>query len=126
MRLGELEWELERESFIDRKAGEARPIQRGSAPEPNFGPSRDSSGRVLRDYPWFAEYDSALYVDGFLASEQGKHRGGARALRVDHAGTRGRASNSDATCSRPRLPATCKYDYPGALAEYNAVLKYPD
>ena len=35
-------------------------------------PSRDLFGRVLRDYPHFDEYDLALYVDGFLASEQGK------------------------------------------------------
>ena len=73
MRLGELRWELERDTYVDRfKAWEARPVdQRGVAPEPNFAPSRDLFGRVMRDYPWFGQMDLVLYVDGFLATEQG-------------------------------------------------------
>jgi len=40
-------------------------------------PSRASTGRALfrarpQDYKWFESYDLALYVDGFLATEQGK------------------------------------------------------
>ncbi len=75
MRLGELRWELEREEFVERfRAWEAKPVdQRGPTPEPNFVPARELFGRVLKDYPWFAQYDLALYVDGFLATEQGKN-----------------------------------------------------
>ena len=74
LRLGELKWEQEREAFVERfKAWEAKPVdQRGPNPEPDFKPSRDLFARVLKDYPWFSQYDLALYVDGFLAYEQGK------------------------------------------------------
>ena len=74
LRLGELKWELEREQFVERfRAWEAKPVdQRGPSLDPNFQPSRDLFARVLKDYPWFSQYDLALYVDGFLAYEQGK------------------------------------------------------
>src|SRR5262249_18579068 len=74
LRLGELRWELEREQSVERfRAWEAKPVdQRGPAPGPNFQPSRDLFARVLKEYPWFGQYDLALYVDGFLAYEQGR------------------------------------------------------
>ena len=74
MRLGELMWEMDREGFLERfKAWETKPVDlRGPAPETSYEPSRAIFGRVLREYPWFEEYDLALYVDGFLATEQGK------------------------------------------------------
>ncbi len=128
MRLGELKWELEREAFVDRfKAWETRPVdQRGAAPEPNFLPSRELFGRVLRDYPWFAEYDLALYVDGFLASEQGKTEDAlARFERIlkDFPASR---FQPDAHMFKAETLLTFKYDYTGALGEYDAVLRYPD
>jgi len=127
MRLGELKWELERESFIDRfKAWETRPVdQRGQAPEPNFAPSRDLFGRVLKDYPWFAEYDLALYVDGFLASEQGKTEEAiARFERILKEYPTSRFT-PDANMFKAETLLNFRYDYPGALASYEAVLKFP-
>jgi tetratricopeptide (TPR) repeat protein len=127
MRLGELKWELERESFVDRfKAWEARPVdQRGAAPEPNFQPSRDLFSRVLKDYPWFGEYDLALYIDGFLASEQGKTDDAlVRFERIlkDHPNSR---FTPDAHMFRGETLLNFRYDYAGALAEYEAVLQFP-
>jgi cellulose synthase operon protein C len=127
MRLGELKWELEREQFIDRfKAWENRPPdQRGPAPEPNFNPSRSLFAHVLNDYPWFDEYDLALYVDGFLATEQGKHEEAlARFERIIREYPKSRFQ-PDAHMTKAETLLNEKYDYAGALAEYELVLQYP-
>jgi tetratricopeptide (TPR) repeat protein len=127
MRLGELKWELEREQFIDRfKLWEGRPVdQRGPAPEPNFQPSRELFGHVLKDYPWFAEYDLALYVDGFLATEQGKHDEAlARFERIIKEFPRSRFT-PDAHMTKAETLLNERYDYAGALSEYEVVLQYP-
>ena len=126
LRLGELKWELEREQFVDRfKAWEARPIdQRGPVPEPNFQPSRDLFARVLKDYPWFGEYDLALYVDGFLAYEQGKQDDAlARFDRIlkEYPSSR---FVPDAHMARAEALFNGKYDYAAALAEYEKVLQF--
>jgi TolA-binding protein len=127
MRLGELKWELEREQFIDRfKAWENRPVdQRGTAPEPNFQPSRQLFAHVLNDYPWFEEYDLALYVDGFLATEQGKHEEAlTRFERIIKEFPKSRFT-PDAHMTKGETLLNEKYDYAGALAEYEFVLQYP-
>jgi cellulose synthase operon protein C len=127
MRLGELKWELEREQFIDRfKAWESRPVdQRGPAPEPNFQPSRELFSYVLKEYPWFADYDLALYVDGFLATEQGKHDEAlARFERIIKEYPHSRFT-PDAHMTKAETLLNEKYDYAGALAEYEVVLQYP-
>jgi len=126
LRLGELKWELEREQFVERfKAWEAKPVdQRGPAPEPNFQPSRDLFARVLKDYPWFGQYDLALYVDGFLAYEQGKQDEAlARFDRIlkEHPHSR---FVPDAHMARAEALFNGKYDYAAALAEYERVLQY--
>jgi cellulose synthase operon protein C len=126
LRLGELKWELEREQLVERfKAWEARPVdQRGPSPEPNFQPSRDLFARVLKDYPWFGQYDLALYVDGFLAYEQGKQDEAlARFDRIlkDHSNSR---FVPDAHMARAEALFNGKYDYQGALSEYEKVLAY--
>ena len=74
VRLGELQWENAREMFVARfQDWDKKPVdQRGPAPELDYRTSRDLFARVLRDYPWFEQNDLALYVDGFLAYEQGK------------------------------------------------------
>ena len=74
VRLGELQWENARDGFVERfQDWEKKPVdQRGPAPELDYRVPRDLFARVLRDYPWFEQYDLALYVDGFLAYEQGK------------------------------------------------------
>ncbi|MBX3219756.1 MAG: tetratricopeptide repeat protein [Labilithrix sp.] len=126
LRLGELKWELEREQFVDRfKAWEAKPVdQRGPVPEPNFQPSRDLFARVLKDYPWFGQYDLALYIDGFLAYEQGKQDEAlARFDRIlkEHPSSR---FVPDAHMARAEALFNGKYDYAGALAEYEQVLRF--
>ena len=65
VRLSELEWENERESFVTRFAvwDKKTVDQRGPTPELDYRVPRDLLGRVLRDYPWFDQYDLALYVD---------------------------------------------------------------
>lgn len=126
LRLGELKWELEREQFVDRfRAWEAKPVdQRGPVPEPNFQPSRDLFARVLKDYPWFGQYDLALYVDGFLAYEQGKQDEAlARFDRILKDFPQSRFV-PDAHMARAEALFNGKYDYAGALAEYEQVLKY--
>jgi TolA-binding protein len=127
MRLGELRWEVERDGFLSRfEAWEARPVdQRGPTPQTNFAPARDMFGHVLSDYPWFAEYDLALYADGFLATQQGKHDEAlARFERIlkEYPGSR---FTPDAHMIRGETLLAEKYDYAGALADYEAVLKFP-
>jgi cellulose synthase operon protein C len=126
LRLGELKWELEREQFVARfKAWEDKPVdQRGPAPDPNFQPSRDLFARVLKDYPWFSQYDLALYIDGFLAYEQGKQDEAlARFNRILKEFPSSRFV-ADAHMARAESLFNGKYDYAAALAEYEEVLKY--
>ncbi len=126
LRLGELKWELEREQFVERfKAWEARPIdQRGPSLDPNFQPSRDLFARVLKDYPWFSQYDLALYVDGFLAYEQGKQDEAIdRFNRILKEYPRSRFV-ADAHMARAESLFNGKYDYQAALVEYEEVLKF--
>ncbi len=126
LRLGELKWELEREQFVERfKAWEAKPVdQRGPSIDPNFQPSRDLFARVLKDYPWFSQYDLALYIDGFLAYEQGKQDEALdRFNRILKDFPRSRFV-ADAHMARAESLFNGKYDYAGALVEYEEVLKY--
>ncbi len=126
LRLGELRWEIEREAYVDRfKRWDALPVdQRGPTPVPNFSPSRDLFGRVLRDYPQFEAYDLALYVDGFLASEQGKEDEALE--RFDRLLTGYPLSRfiPDAHMFKAEALFNQKYDYAGALKEYEEVLKF--
>jgi tetratricopeptide (TPR) repeat protein len=126
LRLGELKWEIERERFVERfKAWEARPIdQRGPAPAPDFQPARDLFVRVLKDYPSFAQYDLALYVDGFLAYEQQKSDEALdRFNRILKNHPRSRFV-PDAHMARAEALFNGKYDYAGALVEYDKVLEF--
>jgi outer membrane protein assembly factor BamD (BamD/ComL family) len=74
IRLGELEWEEAREVFLQRFARwERTPSdQRSDPPVPDYSLPRARFARVLERYPGFERYDLALYVDGFLATEEGK------------------------------------------------------
>lgn len=126
MRLGELRWEDEREAFTERfKAWELQPVdRRGPAPEPNFGLARELFARVLRDYKWFSDYDLALYVDGFLATEQGKQEEAIeRFTRILKEFPNSRFV-PDAHMARAEVFFGSKYDYASALAEYEEVLKF--
>lgn len=75
MRLGELEWERARDRFLlDFKRWESAPLeQRGAPPVPDYEQPRARFLEVLENYKTFPDYDLALYVDGFLATEVGKH-----------------------------------------------------
>lgn len=126
VRLGELQWEDERESFVSRfEAWEARPVdQRGPTPELDYRVARDLFGRVLRDYPWFDDYDLVLYVDGFLAFEQGKEsEARERFERILSEYPRSRFV-PDAHMAKAEAIFGDKFDYAGALAEYEKVLAY--
>jgi TolA-binding protein len=127
MRLGELYWETEREQLVVRfREWEKRPTdQRGPAPEPNFDRSRVLFARVLKDYKWFEAYDLALYVDGFLATEQGKADEALdRFNRILAEYPRSRFI-PDAHMARAEAAFNNRYDYAGALVEYEKVMQYP-
>ncbi|MET0595916.1 MAG: tetratricopeptide repeat protein, partial [Polyangiaceae bacterium] len=126
MRLGELYWETEREQFVTRfQAWEKRPVdQRGQVPEPNFDRARVLFARVLKDYKGFEQYDLALYVDGFLATEQGKEDEALeRWNRILAEYPRSRFV-PDAHMARAEAMFNGKYDYAGALVEYEKVLTF--
>jgi TolA-binding protein len=75
LRLGELEWEDARDVFLDKfRRWEASPAdQRGDPPEPDYKKPRERFLQVLREHKNYPRYDLALYIDGFLATEAGKH-----------------------------------------------------
>jgi TolA-binding protein len=75
LRLGELEWEDARDQFLVKfKKWEAAPEDmRGQPPEPNYEKARQRFLIVLRDHKTYRQYDLALYIDGFLATEAGKN-----------------------------------------------------
>jgi tetratricopeptide (TPR) repeat protein len=126
LRLGELRWESEREGYVERfKKWDTLPVdQRGPTPQLDFVPSRDLFGRVLRDYPQFDEYDLALYVDGFLASEQGKEDEALDRFDRILGGYPQSRFIPDAHMFKAEALFNQKYDYAGALREYEEVLKF--
>jgi tetratricopeptide (TPR) repeat protein len=126
VRLGELQWEAERDGFVDRfQSWEKRPVdQRGPPPELDYRVARELFGRVLRDYRWFPQYDLALYVDGFLAFEQGKEdeaRDHFELILREYPRSR---FVPDAHMAKAEAIFNGKYDYAAALAEYEKVLSY--
>ena len=128
VRLGELQWENARDGFVERfQSWEKRPVdQRGLAPELEYKVPRDLFARVLRDYPWFDQYDLALYVDGFLAYEQGKEdeaRDRFERILKDYPQSR---FVPDAHMAKAEAIFNGKFDYAGALSEYEKVLTYKD
>jgi TolA-binding protein len=74
LRMGELEWEEGRDKFLEEfKRWEKTPADvRNDPPTPNYAKPRARFLRVLKNYKGFSQYDLALYVDGFLANEEGK------------------------------------------------------
>jgi tetratricopeptide (TPR) repeat protein len=124
VRLGELQWENARDGFVAAfQAWEKKPIdQRGPAPELDYRTPRELFAWVLRDYRWFDQYDLALYVDGFLASEQGKEdEARERFERILRDYPRSRFV-PDAHMAKAEAIFNGKYDYAGALSEYEQVL----
>jgi TolA-binding protein len=129
MRLGELEWEEAREVFLEQFARwERTPSdQRSDPPAPNYASPRARFARVLQQYPSFERYDLALYVDGFLATEEGKTD---QALeRVSRILAEHPASPfvPDAHMVRAEAEfAEAAPNYAFAYQEYEAVLALPD
>src|SRR5580658_11203743 len=126
VRLGELNWEDEREQLVVRfEEWDKKPVdQRGPAPELDYRVARDLFGRVIRDYPWFEQYDFALYIDGFLAFEQGKEeeaRGRFERILRDYPRSR---FVPDAHMAKGEAIFNGRFDYAGALTEYDQVLSY--
>jgi tetratricopeptide (TPR) repeat protein len=76
LRMGELEWEDARDTFLEgfQKWEALPPEQRAEKdpPTPNYAKARARFLRVLKNYKDFNQYDLALYVDGFLANEEAK------------------------------------------------------
>ena len=73
----------------------------------------------------FRAYDLALYVDGFLATEQGKQDEALdRFNRILEEYPKSRFV-PDAHMARAEAAFNGKYDYAGALAEYEKVMQYP-
>ncbi len=74
LRMGELEWEDGRDRFLEAfKRWEKTPSdERNEPPAPDYSQPRARFLRVLKNYKSFGQYDLALYVDGFLANEEGK------------------------------------------------------
>src|SRR5450432_4669473 len=76
LRMGELEWEDARDTFLTNfQNWEALPPEQRAEkepPTPNYQKPRARFLRVLKNYKSFRQYDLALYMDGFLANEEGK------------------------------------------------------
>jgi TolA-binding protein len=74
LRIGELEWEEARDQFIAafRKWEKTPADLRNEPPVPDYAKPRERFRQVLLQHKTFKDYDLALYVDGFLATEEGK------------------------------------------------------
>ncbi len=117
-----------RDGFVEHfQDWEKKPVdQRGPAPELDYRAPRELFARVLRDYPWFDQYDLALYVDGFLAYEQGKEdEARERFERILRDFPQSRFV-PDAHMAKAEAIFNGKFDYAGALTEYEKVLSYKD
>jgi TolA-binding protein len=129
MRLGELEWEEAREAFLEEFARwERTPSeQRSDPPTPNYASPRARFARVLADYPRFERYDLALYVDGFLATEEGKTDEALERVGRILAEQPQSPFVPDAHMVRAEAEfAAAQPNYAFAYREYEAVLALPD
>jgi TolA-binding protein len=129
MRLGELEWEDSREVFLERFAQwEKTPSdQRGDPPLPDYARPRARFRQVLEQHPEFSRYDLALYVDGFLATEEGQTDQALERFNRILAQYPQSPFVPDAHMVRAEAEfAKANPDYDLAYREYEAVLAHPD
>jgi outer membrane protein assembly factor BamD (BamD/ComL family) len=129
IRLGELEWEEAREAFLQRFARwERTPSdQRSEPPVPDYSTPRARFARVLERYPSFERYDLALYVDGFLATEEGKTDQALERVSKILAEHPDSPFVPDAHMMRAEAEfGMSAPDYTFAYREYEAVLALPD
>ncbi len=129
MRLGELEWEDSRDRFlVEFDAWEKKPAdQRGDPPNPDYSRSRARFLRVLKNYKTFPQYDLALYVDGFMAQEEGKFPEALGRFNKILAWFPKSRFAPDAHMVRAEYEFTKDFpNYETAYNEYEEVLKYHD
>ncbi len=130
MRLAELEWERSREEFLAKfRDWERTPADErsGSPPEPNYAVSRKRLLAILRKHKSYRDYDLALYVDGFLAQEEGKAKKSLDRFNLILAWFPKSRFVPDAHMVRAEYEFTkAEPDYTVALAEYEKVLSFPN
>lgn len=131
MRMGELEWEDARDTFLtDFQRWEALPPEQRAEkdpPTPSYAKARSRFLRVLKNYKGFKQYDLALYVDGFLANEESKFDESlARFNKILEWFPNSRFT-PDAHMVRAEYEFTKEApNYETAFAEYEQVLKYKE
>jgi tetratricopeptide (TPR) repeat protein len=129
LRIGELEWEESRDRFLlEFQKWEKVPAdQRGDPPIQDYKKPRSRFLRVLKNHKSFPQYDLALYIDGFLASEEGQHDEAlGRFNKILEWFPKSRFV-PDAHMMRAEHEFTKDVpDYENAYREYEEVLKYPD
>jgi TolA-binding protein len=129
LRVGELEWEEARDRFVAafQKWEKTPADQRGEPPAPNYEKPRTRFFRVLTRYKSFPQYDLALYVDGFLANEEGKFEQALRRFdKIIEWFPKSRFV-PDAHMARAEFEFTKEApNYETAYREYEEVLKHKD
>lgn len=131
LRMGELEWEDARDAFLERfQKWEALPPEQRAEkdpPNPNYDKARADFLRVLKNYKSFPQYDLALYVDGFLANEEGKFEEALTRFDKIIAWFPDSRFIPDAHMVRAEYEFTKSApNYETAYSEYEEVLKYKD
>lgn len=129
MRIGELEWEDGRDQFLQAfRQWEAEPADtRGPPPNPDYSQARARFLTVLKHHKTYRDYDLALYVDGFLAQEEGKFGESLGRFNKILAWFPKSRFVPDAHMVRAEYEFTKDApDYQVAYLEYEQVLKYKD
>jgi cellulose synthase operon protein C len=129
LRMGELEWEDSRDRFIrDFEAWEKKPADtRGEPPNPSYDRPRSRFLKVLKKHKTFDQYDLALYVDGFLANEEGKFKESLGRFNKILEWFPNSRFVADAHMVRAEYEFTKEFpDFQNAYNEYEEVLKHKD
>ncbi len=129
VRLAELEWEEARERFLTAfRRWENTPIEsRQDPPDPDYSKARALFKEVLLHHKSYRDYDLALYVDGFLAQEEGKADESLGRFNLILAWFPKSRFVPDAHMVRAEYEFTKSTpSYENALAEYEKVLSYGD
>ena len=129
VRIAELEWEQARDRFLVAfQRWEKTPADaRGEPPSPDYSKARARLLIVLKRHKRFRSYDLALYVDGFLANEEGKFDESLRRFNKILEWFPNSRFVPDAHMVRAEYEFTKEFpDYAAAYREYEKVLEYKD
>ncbi len=128
LRLAELRWEQARSQYLRAFAAwQKRPERRrGAAPKPRYGRSMQLYDRILRDHRDFDRYDLVLYMKAYAFLEAGEGEQALALYRKILAEFPRSQFVPDAHFALAEDAFTSRYDYAGALAEYEKVLKFRD